>query len=442
MASYKLKFVPFNGTDAPIVLQNDNGPCPLISVANVLILRGQLRIPSQAPDISQDRLMSLVAEHLLDTNLAVDDASRYAADLRQNLQDVISVLPKMATGVDVNPKFESIRGFEFTNEIAIFDLMNISLVHGWLVDPEDKRHAEVLRNQSYNQIVSRLVAILGEQAPMHLLTPQSSFSSTAGSAPQGPLASVRSASIELGQKRPFAGEDKGQMTSSACPETKDNVSTTDAPPVEMQTGLQSDRDTCGDYEFQGGVENGEEAAGAVVKQVVNSIINAVLAASSSDAGHPARSSPPEGGPPATGAEGGSGPAEPSRTGEAGDGNRSRSRPSKKVKSAEELEKESKDAEFAKIVQEFLETASSQLTVYGLHQLHAGLNNRELAVFFRNNHFNTLYKHNGALYILVTDQVRKHETAAKLSFPSVLFLVVHIIRAYCGLLRLCIVLRQY
>lgn len=33
----------------------------------------------------------------------------------------------------------------------------------------------------------------------------------------------------------------------------------------------------------------------------------------------------------------------------------------------------------------------------------GLADEELCVFFRNNHFNTLYKHNGELYILVTDQ---------------------------------------
>ena len=33
----------------------------------------------------------------------------------------------------------------------------------------------------------------------------------------------------------------------------------------------------------------------------------------------------------------------------------------------------------------------------------GLNNNQLAVFFRNNHFNLLHKRDGALYILVTDQ---------------------------------------
>ena len=38
------------------------------------------------------------------------------------------------------------------------------------------------------------------------------------------------------------------------------------------------------------------------------------------------------------------------------------------------------------------------------QLHEGLRTRQLAVFFRNNHFNCLFKHgDGRLYLLVTDQ---------------------------------------
>ena len=40
--------------------------------------------------------------------------------------------------------------------------------------------------------------------------------------------------------------------------------------------------------------------------------------------------------------------------------------------------------------------------YGLLQLHEHVKERELAVFFRNNHFSTLFKYNGALYLLVTD----------------------------------------
>ena len=38
----------------------------------------------------------------------------------------------------------------------------------------------------------------------------------------------------------------------------------------------------------------------------------------------------------------------------------------------------------------------------------GLKPRQLAVLFRNNHFNTLFKFEDALYLLVTDQGYLHE----------------------------------
>lgn len=75
------------------------------------------------------------------------------------------MLPRLATGIDVNIKFKRlvllislplVRGndpsrysdkellnyycrindFEFTSECAIFDLLDISLYHGWIVDPQ------------------------------------------------------------------------------------------------------------------------------------------------------------------------------------------------------------------------------------------------------------------------------------------------------------------
>ena len=58
-------------------------------------------------------------------------------------------------------------------------------------------------------------------------------------------------------------------------------------------------------------------------------------------------------------------------------------------------------DICKILQCFLNT--SQLSYHGLTRLHERLRANQLAVFFRNNHFNTLFKHeDGALYLLVTD----------------------------------------
>jgi hypothetical protein len=87
----------------------------------------------------------------------------YAENQQQNIADAIDLLPRLATGIDVNIKFRRsdfyspsslllsfslcsfdqnfnstcrIGDFEFTRECAIFDLLDIPLYHGWIVDPQ------------------------------------------------------------------------------------------------------------------------------------------------------------------------------------------------------------------------------------------------------------------------------------------------------------------
>ncbi|CAG8718738.1 25573_t:CDS:2 [Dentiscutata erythropus] len=59
---------------------------------------------------------------------------------------------------------------------------------------------------------------------------------------------------------------------------------------------------------------------------------------------------------------------------------------------------------ALITSQFLDASKTQLTYHGLLTLSEALPPGNLCVFFRNNHFSTLYKHpqNSTLYILVTD----------------------------------------
>ncbi|KAI1229997.1 Protein FAM63A, partial [Lamprotornis superbus] len=61
-----------------------------------------------------------------------------------------------------------------------------------------------------------------------------------------------------------------------------------------------------------------------------------------------------------------------------------------------------------VAEQFLEATASQLTFHGLCELTARAREGELGVFFRNNHFSTMIKHKGHLYLLVTDQGFLHE----------------------------------
>lgn len=62
-----------------------------------------------------------------------------------------------------------------------------------------------------------------------------------------------------------------------------------------------------------------------------------------------------------------------------------------------------DAEHGRLIEQWMKETSSQLTFYGLTKLHEELQEGQLYVFFRNNHFSTLLMREASLWLLVTDQ---------------------------------------
>lgn len=54
-ATYRLKAIEFGQSrrKVKVVMQNENGPCPLLAVANVLLLRNVISLPASAPDVTQ-----------------------------------------------------------------------------------------------------------------------------------------------------------------------------------------------------------------------------------------------------------------------------------------------------------------------------------------------------------------------------------------------------
>uniref|UniRef100_A0A7N0RBH3 MINDY deubiquitinase domain-containing protein n=1 Tax=Kalanchoe fedtschenkoi TaxID=63787 RepID=A0A7N0RBH3_KALFE len=157
---HKTKVIQFLGRTTPIILQNENGPCPLLSICNVLLLKNNLNLSPDLPEVSQEKLLSLVAERLIDANSNFEDKDPdYVKNQQQNIADAIDLLPRLTTGIDVNLKFTGIRDFEFTPECAIFDLLDIPLYHGWIVDPQDQETANAIGSKSYNRIMSELVSL-------------------------------------------------------------------------------------------------------------------------------------------------------------------------------------------------------------------------------------------------------------------------------------------
>ena len=67
--TYKLKTIQFFGRRVPIVTQNENGPCPLLALANVLLLRNQIQLSPDAPDVSQVSLFRSFLSLVLGTGI-------------------------------------------------------------------------------------------------------------------------------------------------------------------------------------------------------------------------------------------------------------------------------------------------------------------------------------------------------------------------------------
>lgn len=87
------------------------------------------------------------------------DTSEFVLTYRHNLDAAFSILPHLKSGLDVNIKFDSIHGFEPTAELAMFDLFNVNLVHGWVADPQDVETFDVIVNKcgTYNHAVELIV---------------------------------------------------------------------------------------------------------------------------------------------------------------------------------------------------------------------------------------------------------------------------------------------
>lgn len=286
--------------NVPILLQNSNGPCPLLAIANILSLRNMLNLPPRSREsVDLRTLTSLVADQLLSMPSSVNSA--HEQDLRANVDACLSVLGHLSSGLDVNPRFNDCEGFEATQELTVFDLLGINIMHGWLVDPVDQKTAGAFGNKTYNEVVELMVA--------------------SGIYDEGDL-----------------GVPPMRMSSKGTPLKEKTLAGTEsfqAPDRAVTLFLEID-----------------EAEGNV---------SVLLSSKDGDAGPGARE--------------------------------------------EEKERRLKVRAQAMVIRDFLESNCTQLTPYGLASLAERMRENQLAVFFRNLHFAVIFKHEGRLFLLVTDQAR-------------------------------------
>lgn len=292
MVGLTLSFFPpiFQSDDCKILLQNENGPCPLLACANVLLLRGVISLPSVSVRngaASLEEVLHMLAEKIMNYNNHQQEGSEDTSH-HHHINEVLDLLPNLQYGMDINPRFNSPTGMEFTKELSTFDLLNVKMVHGWLLDPQSEEVASLVGTKTYNELIEIVIRGNDASAELHKMEEQ------------------------LKKLEPFRDDDW------------------------IDVGVLADLYGKGEAEIKKPDQT---------RQTVGQL-RVTLRKKQTDL--------------------------------------------------------SQEATVGSLINNFLQSTGHQLTQYGLQELHEHLAENELCVFFRNNHFSTLTKHEGYLYLLVTD----------------------------------------
>ncbi|KAI5950504.1 hypothetical protein CANMA_005164 [Candida margitis] len=155
LISWSVSGTNYDSTTTPILLQNQNGPCPLIALVNTLILQFDFR--NSQPDnglLSQSEKQyegiknlksKLVAHYHKSRSVELDDVLSLVADLLLVYSEDVSIitpemvdhilqqLPKLHTGLDVDP---NLTDGNFSQDLAttLFEIFDLRFKHGWVVD--------------------------------------------------------------------------------------------------------------------------------------------------------------------------------------------------------------------------------------------------------------------------------------------------------------------
>jgi hypothetical protein len=160
-----------NPRTSPILIQNANGPCPLLALVNALVLSTPAELKTTLVETLRSR-EQVSLEFLL--NAVFDElmSGRRGTHELPDVSELYSFLVTLHTGMNVNPRFfppaptnlmddirrsmshvhpserdETIPGtFEETKEMRLYSTFSIPLIHGWLPEVGSPEYAALSRS--------------------------------------------------------------------------------------------------------------------------------------------------------------------------------------------------------------------------------------------------------------------------------------------------------
>ncbi|KAJ5146561.1 uncharacterized protein N7515_001125 [Penicillium bovifimosum] len=146
--------------ESPVLVQNQNGPCPLLALINALVLRANpeaqppiVRALSTREQISLGLLIEAMFEELT-TCLGPDQEF-------PDIEALTQFLTMLHTGMNVNPRLtmdstEGVGTFLETNDLRLYSTFGIPLIHAWLASWSSPTHAAMSRIAQYYDDIQML----------------------------------------------------------------------------------------------------------------------------------------------------------------------------------------------------------------------------------------------------------------------------------------------
>lgn len=63
---YHIKWNTFDLRDVPVITQNENGPCPLLAIMNILLLKGKVKLEPGLEIITPEQIMTYLGDCILE----------------------------------------------------------------------------------------------------------------------------------------------------------------------------------------------------------------------------------------------------------------------------------------------------------------------------------------------------------------------------------------
>lgn len=437
--SFKIKKIRWSEyqIETPILLQDVNGACPLISIVNTLLMSyGLLQadvILNNASDLLETQEIRLREVTALRDRLA----EKSSVDLQDIVNELIwllvehfnpgnddensklvEMLPSLNYGLDVDP---DITNGLFGNELGtrLFDIFGLKLRHGWIVDPaNDNSELVELADElkTYDKIQDFLVGAAPTIATTDLTVaskavPATAAPQTTNAISEDPVTTTAKSSSDVIEPSPSMGVTYPEPTASIhtatsiYPESTTSVNEPQTVYEPYTPGLQQfNQVTTAVHPSTQYLEhsntiptvttteppaltlatNNIPLPGPTVSEPEpTQLVDEFIRDHESPTGKPEFSQP---GPSVTQVAGGTTP--------------NLSAPSVTANSADYK---------TSVLRAWLNKNSTQLTSYGLASLRDQCNPGEFLILFRNNHFNTLYKRSDQdLYLLITDSLLQRQ----------------------------------